>query len=338
MAGPYDNMNPELARRLQAFIAASGGRVSPGSGYRSYEQQAQLYHDYINHVPGQARAAPPGKSNHNHGMAMDLKFGNGGVQWAHQNAERFGLFFPMDDENWHIEMLGGDDAGGGAANGQFTGGSIMYDLNYTDDRQQDPQEVLANRLHAVTRMLGADDPLAGTPGVSLQPVDDPAQDVLMEAAPYSMDPQEWVEAGQHFTEGLGYQQGMQQGQDGQMPFTPMQGGGTANDPNGYGAYARSKFAQYGWGEEDYQALVALWNKESGNPAAGSREVTWNPMADNPTSSAFGIAQFLDSTWRTVGGQRTADPNRQMDYGMQYIQQKFGNPRNALQFHLQHNWY
>jgi hypothetical protein len=338
MAGPYDNMNPELARRLQAMIAASGGRVSPGSGYRSYEQQAALYRDYVNGVPGQARAAPPGKSNHNHGMAMDLRYSGDGQAWVHANAERFGLFFPMDDEPWHIEMLGGDDAGGGAAMGQFTGGSIMYDLNYTDDRQQDPQEVLANRLHAVTRMLGADDPIAGTPGVSLQPVNDPAQDVLMEAAPFSMDPQEWVEAGQHFTEGLGYQPGMQPGQDGQMPFTPMQGGGTAQDPNGYGAIARQAMAKYGWGEEDYQALVALWNKESGDPNAGSSRVTWNPGADNPTSTAFGIAQFLDSTWRSVGARRTADPRGQIDAGEAYIAQRYGNPRAALQFHLQNNWY
>lgn len=107
MAGnpSIDNLHPIFLQQLMAFVAASGGRVQLGSGWRSVAKQAELYADWLAGKPGQARAAPPGKSNHNFGLAMDLVYLPGGKEWAHQNAARFGLFFPMDDEDWHIEPL-----------------------------------------------------------------------------------------------------------------------------------------------------------------------------------------------------------------------------------------
>lgn len=107
MAGDpsIDNLHPIFRQQLLAFIAASGGKVRIGSGWRSYEQQARLYADYKAGKPGQARAAPPGKSNHNFGLAADLIYGPGGREWAHANAWRFGLRFPMGDEPWHVEPI-----------------------------------------------------------------------------------------------------------------------------------------------------------------------------------------------------------------------------------------
>lgn len=100
-----DNLHPIFLQQLMAFVAASGGRVRFGSGWRSFQQQAQLYADYKAGKPGQARAAAPGRSNHNFGLAMDLTYGPGGQAWAAANAARFGLRFPMDDEPWHIEPI-----------------------------------------------------------------------------------------------------------------------------------------------------------------------------------------------------------------------------------------
>lgn len=109
----YDDLNPEFASRLQQMIAASGGRVSIGSGYRTPERQAELYAEAVRKYGSEAKArrmvAPPGKSHHNHGIAADLTFADAGArQWVHANAARFGLFFPMDWEPWHIEPLGID--------------------------------------------------------------------------------------------------------------------------------------------------------------------------------------------------------------------------------------
>lgn len=110
MADPYEGLDPLFAARLQAFIAASGGGISLGSGYRSVERQAQLWAEAVRKYGSEAAArkwvAPPGKSNHNRGVAYDLRFASDAArQWAHANAARFGMFFPMGHEPWHIEPI-----------------------------------------------------------------------------------------------------------------------------------------------------------------------------------------------------------------------------------------
>lgn len=101
--GWYDGMDSEFARRLQALIEASGGRISVGSGYRSVEEQQRLWDAS---AKDGVWVAAPGKSNHNWGVAADLGFDGDGQAWAHENAPRFGLIFPMSWEPWHIEPVG----------------------------------------------------------------------------------------------------------------------------------------------------------------------------------------------------------------------------------------
>lgn len=66
--------------------------------------------------------------------------------------------------------------------------------------------------------------------------------------------------------------------------------------------------------------VALWDGESG----------WSATARNP-SSAYGIAQFLDSTWATVGCTRSSDPATQIRCGILYIERRYGSPSAAYAF-------
>lgn len=105
--------DPRLNERLgQLFVAAPPEvrdvlRIS--SGYRSPEKQAQLWQDALTKYgsPEAARkwVAPPGKSNHNHGTAADLKYlAPTAQQWAHANAANYGLAFPLSNEPWHIEI------------------------------------------------------------------------------------------------------------------------------------------------------------------------------------------------------------------------------------------
>jgi TP901 family phage tail tape measure protein len=75
---------------------------------------------------------------------------------------------------------------------------------------------------------------------------------------------------------------------------------------------------YGWAQRQWESLYSLIMGESG----------FNNLAQNPTSSAYGMFQFLDSTWGTVGGHKTADPRLQSIYGLKYISQVYGNPSNA----------
>lgn len=94
----------DFASRLAALIQASGGRLRINSGYRSPKYQAKLYAAALKKYGSEHEArrwvAPPGKSNHGKGFAADI---GGDLEWAHANAARFGLAFPMAWENWHIE-------------------------------------------------------------------------------------------------------------------------------------------------------------------------------------------------------------------------------------------
>lgn len=92
---------------------------------------------------------------------------------------------------------------------------------------------------------------------------------------------------------------------------------------------RSVASKYGWSSgNEWNALSQLIQKES----------SWNPTAQNPTSSAYGLFQFLNGTWATVGGYKTSDPGLQAEFGARYIKGRYGSPSAALAFHLSHNWY
>jgi hypothetical protein len=88
---------------------------------------------------------------------------------------------------------------------------------------------------------------------------------------------------------------------------------------------------YGWapGTSNWTSLVKLWDGESG----------WNNTAQNPGSSAYGIAQFLDSTWAEFG-PKTSSPSLQIIYGLKYIKQRYGSPDAAYQAWLSRSphWY
>lgn len=79
---------------------------------------------------------------------------------------------------------------------------------------------------------------------------------------------------------------------------------------------------YGWDEgAEWEALNQLIGHES----------SWNPTAQNPSSTAYGLFQFLDTTWATVGGAKTDDPYQQAVYGARYIKNKYQTPSGAWAF-------
>ncbi len=82
---------------------------------------------------------------------------------------------------------------------------------------------------------------------------------------------------------------------------------------------------------DSPALQRLIQKESGGRVD----------AKNPNSTAFGIFQFLKSTWAQHIPEvpyGTKDAFWQSVGGFRYIQQRYGSPEAALQFHNKNNWY
>jgi hypothetical protein len=92
---------------------------------------------------------------------------------------------------------------------------------------------------------------------------------------------------------------------------------------------RAVAARYGWGTgPQWTALDKLIQKES----------SWNPNAQNPNSTAYGLFQFLNSTWASTGIAKTSNPSQQAEAGMRYIQSRYGTPTGAVAFHARNNWY
>jgi hypothetical protein len=97
-------------------------------------------------------------------------------------------------------------------------------------------------------------------------------------------------------------------------------------PSGsFPGYALSKL---GGDQGQFSCLQSLWGKESG----------WNPNAQNRGSTAYGIAQFLDSTWAGTGIAKTSDGYRQIDAGLIYIDRAYGSPCGAWAHSRANNWY
>lgn len=95
------------------------------------------------------------------------------------------------------------------------------------------------------------------------------------------------------------------------------------------AYARQRCIDYGWSDEDYYNLVVLWEKES----------HWNMYAHNRYSGAYGIPQALPaSKMASAGSDYLTNYETQINWGLNYIQRRYGNPSNALSHSHSTGWY
>lgn len=120
----FTGLNPDFSSALSNMLAAAEqelgkNSLSITSAYRSPEKQAELYKAALKKYGSEKAArkwvAPPGKSMHNKGMAVDFGAAGGGLlrdanspqaQWLKKNASRFGLAVPMSWEPWQVELAG----------------------------------------------------------------------------------------------------------------------------------------------------------------------------------------------------------------------------------------
>lgn len=87
--------------------------------------------------------------------------------------------------------------------------------------------------------------------------------------------------------------------------------------------------RYGWGPQQFRALDQIATAESG----------WNPKAVNPSSGAAGIPQMLPSAHPDMNVQKFLnDPMAQIRWFLNYVDQRYGSPQQALQFRNQRGWY
>lgn len=98
-------IEPFLA--LAAAAAADGRSITVNSGFRTYLEQSYLYDGFKKKLAGFNRAAPPGSSNHESGIAFDLAVkpgpGNPNYEWMKKNATAHGFLRTVADEPWHWE-------------------------------------------------------------------------------------------------------------------------------------------------------------------------------------------------------------------------------------------
>jgi hypothetical protein len=85
---------------------------------------------------------------------------------------------------------------------------------------------------------------------------------------------------------------------------------TQRDKENYKLYAHIKLLN----AKQYRCLEILWMRES----------KWDPRADNPKSSAYGIPQLLK--------MKELDPFKQIDLGLKYISKRHSTPCKALDYH------
>jgi LAS superfamily LD-carboxypeptidase LdcB len=91
--------------RMAAAAFSDGVTFTVNSGWRSNEEQAQLYALFTS---GQRAAvvAPPGHSNHQAGDALDIESGNGSnaaFAWLNANGAKYGFRRTVASEPWHWE-------------------------------------------------------------------------------------------------------------------------------------------------------------------------------------------------------------------------------------------
>jgi len=90
----------------------------------------------------------------------------------------------------------------------------------------------------------------------------------------------------------------------------------------------------GWNIKQWSCLRYIWTKES----------HFNPKALNKGSGAYGIAQFMPSTWENYKVAKTEAAHLQIKYGLRYIERRYGSKNdptgacNAERFWQRKGWY
>lgn len=99
-AAPYADLVNAAAR--------DGVLVTLNSGFRSYPEQKNLYEGFVKKLPGFNKAAKPGFSNHQNGIAFDLSVpggdGNPTYEWLKRRGPKFGFVRTVNNEPWHWEF------------------------------------------------------------------------------------------------------------------------------------------------------------------------------------------------------------------------------------------
>lgn len=101
------------------------------------------------------------------------------------------------------------------------------------------------------------------------------------------------------------------------------------DRNANRSLAYNMMIAKGWPATEFSCLDKLWMRES----------TWNHLAENASSGAYGIVQSLPANkMASHGSDWRTNPQTQIAWGLDYIKGRYGNPCGAWAHSERKNWY
>ena len=88
------------------------------------------------------------------------------------------------------------------------------------------------------------------------------------------------------------------------------------------------FLEYGWGKTERKCLGSMWGKES----------AWNHTAISPTDD-YGIPQrHMRHNTQEQKDAFIENPQIQINWGLNYIKERYGSPCGAWAFWQKNRWY
>lgn len=174
-AESVSGMKPPLQAGLAAMLRDAPPDIQKTlgifSGYRSPERQAQLWEaakiKYGSEDAARKWVAPPGRSKHNEGDAADLSFDGAGTtskltpagkaaqEWAHANAAKYGLSFPLANEPWHVEAAGARGGNNGASPSASTDPDSVFGRMIHRESAGDPGALSPKGAQGLTQLMPA---------------------------------------------------------------------------------------------------------------------------------------------------------------------------------------
>lgn len=328
-----DGIHPEMLTRFkgmcQEYGEKTGKCVNVNSGYRDYATQERL------HRQDPKKAAAPGRSLHEFGLAMDVdsrtlnEMDNLGLM------RKYGFTRPVGGEPWHMEMSGiqgnieraKNDAGfasemirASAYRGGGGYGTISSATRYKRDQGLALSLFNSSDGTPVRDTLGSSTPAA----VMAKPVSVGTGGYASSASYGSTNPVS-IEGGGKFGGG---------GASGRYSMSSQYGSnqsrGVVDGERGYGSSIPSMGAKpsFSGNMGDVKGIINEASKMAGlDPSImntfAAIESGFNPNAKASTSSAGGLMQFTDSTWKETVGKYGSK------YGITPTASKFDPKASAL---------
>jgi len=118
LQGLEPGVQKRLAGMASEYFNATGQKIQINTAYRDSKEQAELFKKY-----GSPRAAPPGRSKHEVGLAFDMNSADANKAVGLGLFDKFGFARPVSAEAWHVEAR--EARGGSPDNPAAPGKGVM---------------------------------------------------------------------------------------------------------------------------------------------------------------------------------------------------------------------